>query len=93
MRVEFSTLIPTDIHTRDNDTSDTERGPGVESTMTTLNYLRSNRPLDFLNMIHRIVSDFFLLVGVWRCVLSLVSHYQRLLHVPLGILYVSISLH
>jgi len=31
---------------------------------------------------------FLLLVSVWRCFLSLVSHYESLLHVPLGILYV-----
>ena len=30
MRVESSTSIPTDVHTRDNDTSDTERKPGVD---------------------------------------------------------------
>ena len=37
-----STFISTDVHTRDNNTSDTE----VESIVTTLNYF-SNQPLKF----------------------------------------------
>jgi len=52
MRVESSTLIPTDIHTRDNDTSNTERESGVESTVFTLNYPLSNRRLEFLSTIY-----------------------------------------
>jgi len=92
VRVESSTPTPTDVHTRDNDTSDTEREPGVESTVTTLNYHLSNRTLEFLSMIHRVVSSFSSF-SVWRCVLSRVSHYQSLLHVPLGILCVIFLLH
>ena len=83
VRVKSSTPTPTDVHTRDNDTSDTEREPGVESTVTTLNYHLSNRTLEFLSMIHRVVSSFSSF-SVWRCVLSRVSHYQSLLHVPLA---------
>jgi len=49
---ESSTSIPTDVHTHDNDTSDTEREPGVESAMTTLNDSLSNRPLEFLSIIY-----------------------------------------
>jgi len=52
VRVESSTPIPIDVHTRDNDTSDTERGSWIESKVTTLNYHLFNRPLEFLSMIH-----------------------------------------
>jgi len=38
MRVESSTLIPTDVHTHDNDTSDVECEPVVKFTMTTFSY-------------------------------------------------------
>ena len=43
VRVESSTPIAIDVHTRDNNTSDIEREPGVEYTVTTLNYSLSNQ--------------------------------------------------
>ena len=64
VRVESRTPIPTDIHTH-NDTNDIEYKTGVESIMTTLNYSLSNRPLEFLSMIQRLVFfAFLLLMGV-----------------------------
>ena len=48
----------------------------VESTLTTLRYSPSEL-LEFPTMIHQVVfSFFFLLVGVWRYVLTLVSHHN-----------------
>jgi len=58
VQVESSTPIPTDVHTRDNDTSDTEPELRVDFTVTTLNYPLSNRPLELFSIIHWVVSDF-----------------------------------
>jgi len=58
VRVEFSLPISIDVHNYGSDTSDAERESGVESTVTTFSYRLSNQPLEFLTMIHQIISDF-----------------------------------
>ena len=58
VRVESSTPIPIDIHTHDNNTTDAECEPVVESTMTTFSY-PPNQHLEFFTMIHQEVFDFF----------------------------------
>jgi len=58
VRVEPSALIPINVYTRDNDTNDTEHEPWIESTVITLNYHLSSQLLEFLSMIHRVVSSF-----------------------------------
>ena len=60
-----SSPIPTNVYTRDGDTSDVEHESGVESIMTTLSYPLYSQPLEFFTIIHQVVSGFFfLLVGV-----------------------------
>jgi len=54
-----STFIPTDVHTRDNNDSYTERESVVKFTMTALNYPISNQLLEFRSMIHRSFWLFF----------------------------------
>jgi len=63
MRVESSTLIRTDVHTHDNDISDAECEPIVESTRTTFSYPLSSQPWEFFTVIHQVVSDFFSFSG------------------------------
>jgi len=58
VQVKSSTSIPTEFHTHDNDTSDTEYEPVVESTVTTFSYPPSSHPLEFFSVIHREVFDF-----------------------------------
>jgi len=58
VRVKSNTLIPTNVHTHDNDTSDVECEPLIESTMAIFSYHPSSQPLQFFTMIHREVYDF-----------------------------------
>ena len=58
MLVEPNTLIPTAVHTHDNDTSHAECKPVVESTVTIFSYPPSNQFLESFIMIHWEVSNF-----------------------------------
>ena len=84
--------IYTDVYTSDSDTSDAKReGLNLQRLLWVIFFLVSFGifTIDPLGSFWL----FFLLLSIWSCILSLVSHYQSLLLVPLDILYVSFLPH